>query len=268
MKRKGEEVGASMTQRELHPPDAGNMSEEELTASLDKEKLPRHVAIIMDGNGRWADRRELPRTAGHRAGIDSVHAVVKLCGKLEIPVLTLYAFSAENWSRPSREVNALMRLLLEQLRERTPELNENNVQLRVIGNMDRLPGRVIREINRSVDATRDNTGLILNLALSYGSRQEILQALRSIIADVSKGKLKANDINEDVVTQYLYTAGLPDPDLLIRTSGEMRISNFLLWQSAYAEIYITDVLWPDFRKKDLLLALLSYQQRERRFGGT
>jgi undecaprenyl diphosphate synthase len=161
-----------------------------------------------------------------------------------------------------------MRLLLEQLRERTPELNEKNVQLRVIGNMDRLPRRVIREINRSIDATKDNTGLILNLALSYGSRQEILQALRSIIADVDKGKLKAGDINEDVLTQYLYTAGLPDPDLLIRTSGEMRISNFLLWQLAYAEIYVTDVLWPDFRRKNLLLALSSYQQRERRFGGT
>jgi len=258
----------STVQQRLYPPDVENMSEEELKAFLDKEKLPKHVAIIMDGNGRWADRRSLPRTAGHRAGIESVHVAVELCGELEIPVLTLYAFSAENWKRPSREVNALMRLLLEQLRERTSELNENNVQLRVIGNMDRLPGRVVREINRSIDATKDNTGLILNLALSYGSRQEILKALRSIIADVNEGKLKADNINEDVFAQYLYTADLPDPDLLIRTSGEMRISNFLLWQLAYAEIYVTDVLWPDFRRKNLLLALLSYQQRERRFGGT
>jgi undecaprenyl diphosphate synthase len=258
----------SMAQRELYSSDAGNMSEERLKASLSKGELPRHVAIIMDGNGRWADRRKLPRTAGHRAGIESVRAVVELCGELEIPVLTLYAFSAENWKRPGREVNALMRLLLEQLREQTPELNENNVQLRVIGNMGRLPARVVREIDRSIDATKDNTGLILNLALSYGSRQEIVQAVRAIVADVSGGKLKAGDINEDVLAQYLYTAGLPDPDLLIRTSGEMRISNFLLWQLAYAEIYVTDVLWPDFREKDLLLALLSYQQRERRFGGT
>jgi undecaprenyl diphosphate synthase len=255
------------------PPRAGvlclmrNMDEEELKASLDIEKLPQHVAIIMDGNGRWADRQRLPRTAGHRAAIESVRVAVELCGELEILVLTLYAFSAENWKRPIGEVNALMRLLIEQLRKQTPELNENNVQLRVIGDMDRLPRRVVREINRSIDATKDNTGLILNLALSYGSRQEILQALLSIISDVGRGKLKADNINEVVFAQYLYTVGLPDPDLLIRTSGEMRISNFLLWQLAYAEIYVTDVLWPDFREKDLLLALSSYQQRERRFGG-
>jgi undecaprenyl diphosphate synthase len=245
-----------------------NVSEEELKASLDKKNLPRHVAIIMDGNGRWADRQNLPRTAGHRAGIESVRAAVELCGELEIPVLTLYAFSAENWKRPGREVNALMRLLLEQLRGQTPELNENNVQLRIIGDLDGLPSRVVNAINRSTDATKDNTGLILNLALNYGSRQEIVHAVRSITADINTGKLKAGDISEAVFAQYLYTVGLPDPDLLIRTSGEMRISNFLLWQSAYAEIYVTDVLWPDFRKKDLLLALLSYQQRERRFGGT
>ena len=244
-----------------------NASEEELEASLDKEKLPRHVAITMDGNGRWAVRQNLPRTAGHRAGIEAVRITVELCGKLEIPVLTLYTFSAENWKRPGREVNALMKLLLEQLREQTPQLNENNVQLRVVGNIDRLPGRVVREINRSMDATKDNTGLILNLALSYGGRQEIVQAVRSIIANVGKGNLKAGDIDEDVFARHLYTAGLPDPDLLIRTGSEMRISNFLLWQSAYAEIYVTDTLWPDFREKDLLLALLSYQRRERRFGG-
>jgi undecaprenyl diphosphate synthase len=246
---------------------ADNMTEEELKASLDKEKLPRHVAIIMDGNGRWADRRNLPRNAGHKAGIESVRAAVELCGELQIPVLTLYAFSAENWTRPIREVNALMRLLLQQLQEQTPELNENNVQLRVIGDIARLPGRVIREIRRSMNATKDNSGLILNLALSYGGRQEILQAVRLVLADINSGKLKADDINEDIFAEYLYTKGLPEPDLLIRTSGEMRISNFFLWQLAYTEIYVTDVLWPDFRRRDLLLALLSYQQRERRFGG-
>lgn len=244
-----------------------NMSEEELMASLDKGKLPRHVAIIMDGNGRWADKRNLPRNAGHKAGVESVQAVVELCGELGISVLTLYAFSSENWKRPIREVNALMRLLLEQLREQTPELSENNVQLRAIGNIDKLPGRIAREIRHSMDMTKDNTGLILNMALNYGSRQEIVHALQSIVGDISKAKLKPDGINEDVFSQYLYTAGLPDPDLLIRTSGEMRISNFLLWQLAYAEIYITDTLWPDFRKRDLLLALLSYQQRKRRFGG-
>ena len=268
MKRKSEKTDMSMAQRKLRPPDMANISEEELKASLDKEKLPRHVAITMDGNGRWAIRRNLPRSAGHRAGIESVRAAVELCGELEISVLTLYTFSAENWKRSIREVNALMRLLLEQLREQTAKLNENNVRLRVIGDKNRLPRRVVREINRSMDVTKDNTGLILNLALSYGGRQEIVQALRSVIADVSEGKLRADDIDEDVFAQYLYTAGLPDPDLLIRTGSEMRISNFLLWQSAYAEIYVTDVLWPDFREKHLLSALLSYQQRERRFGGT
>ena len=244
-----------------------NVSEEDLKASLDKKKLPRHVAITMDGNGRWAIRRNLPRAEGHRAGIDAVRAAVELCGELGISVLTLYTFSSENWKRPIREVNALMRLLLEQLRENTAELNENNVQLRAMGQMDRLPSRVVRELNRSIDITKSNTGLILNLALNYGGRQEILQAVRSIVADIEKGDLKAGNIDEDVFAGYLYTAGLPDPDILIRTGSEMRISNFLLWQLSYTEIYVTDTLWPDFREKDLLMALLAYQRRERRFGG-
>jgi len=244
------------------------MSEEELKAALDKRRLPQHVAIIMDGNGRWADRQNLPHIAGHRAGLKAVRAVVELCGELEIPVLTLYAFSAENWKRPVLEVNALMRLLLEQLQEQAPDLNKNNVQLRIIGDTDRLPRRVFYEISRAIDMTKNNTGLILNLALSYGGRQEIIRAVKSIIADVDAGKLEADDMDENIFAQYLYTARLPDPDLLIRTSGEMRVSNFLLWQMAYSEIYVTDVLWPDFRKKHLLLALLSYQQRERRFGGS
>ena len=244
------------------------MNEEELKASLDKEKLPKHVAITMDGNGRWATKRHLPRTAGHRAAIDAVRAVVRLCGELNIPVLTLYTFSSENWKRPVREVNALMKLLLEQLRERVPELNESNVRLRVAGNVGRLPRMIVRAINDSMSVTGENTGLVLNLALNYGSRQEILRALKSIVVDVGKNKLEVDSIDESVFSQYLYTAGLPDPDLMIRTSGEMRISNFLLWQSAYSEMYVTDTLWPDFRQKDLLLALLSYQQRERRFGGS
>jgi undecaprenyl diphosphate synthase len=244
-----------------------NVDEAKLRESLDKEKLPQHVAIIMDGNGRWATRQRLPRISGHRAATESVRAAVELCGELEIPILTLYAFSAENWKRPVREVNALMRLLLEQLQKQTPELNENNVRLKVIGDLERLSQNIIDEINRSVDDLKDNTGLILNLAINYGGRQEIISAVRSIVAEVGKGNLKVDDIDESVFSRYLYTSGLPDPDLLIRTGGEMRISNFLMWQSAYTEIYVTDVLWPDFRMRDLLLALLSYQQRERRFGG-
>lgn len=242
-------------------------SEEKLKALIDKERLPRHVAIIMDGNGRWADKRNLPRVAGHRAGIDSVYESVELCGELGIYALTLYAFSSENWKRPILEINALMKLLLDQLRERTPELNDKNVKLRIIGNIDRLPRRIAYEINRSIDITKNNTGLILNIALSYGGRQEILKAVRSIISDIEKNKLKIEDLDEEIFSSYLDTANIPDPDIIIRTSGEMRLSNFLLWQSAYSEIYFTDVLWPDFRKKDLLLALLSYQQRKRRFGG-
>jgi undecaprenyl diphosphate synthase len=244
-----------------------NMSEEDLEASLDKRKLPQHVAITMDGNGRWATRRNLPRTAGHRASIDAVRDSVEICGELGIRVLTLYTFSSENWKRPIREVNALMRLLLEQLQQQTPELVKNDVQLRVMGEIDRLPNRVVRELERSIGATKNSTGLTLNLALNYGGRQEIVQAVRSLITDVEEGKIKSDDINEKVFAQYLYTSDLPDPDLLIRTGSMMRISNFFLWQLSYTEIYVTDVLWPDFRKKDLLIALLAYQERERRFGG-
>jgi undecaprenyl diphosphate synthase len=244
-----------------------NISEEDLKLSLDKEKIPQHVAIIMDGNGRWAAKRGLHRTEGHRAAVEAVRDSVELCGELDIRVLTLYAFSSENWKRPLREVNSLMKLLVEQLQQQTPELVEKNVRLRVIGNVERLPRRVIQEIRRSMEATENNTGLILILALNYGGRQEIVQAVRNIVADVNAGKLAAKNIDENVFSQYLYTADLPDPDLLIRTSGEMRISNFLPWQLAYSEIYVTDVLWPDFRKKDLMLALLDYQRRERRFGG-
>lgn len=243
------------------------MNLEELKALIDKEKLPQHIAIIMDGNGRWADKHNLPRNAGHKAGVESVRESVELCGDLRIPVLTLYAFSSENWKRPIREVNALMNLLMEQLKDQSPELKKNNVQLRIIGDIDGLPKKVVNEINHSMEITRDNKGLILNMAINYGSRQEIIKAVKRIANDLATGKIKDNNINEDLLAKYLYTADLPDPDLLIRTSGEMRISNFLLWQLAYSEIYITDVLWPDFRKKDLLLAILAYQKRKRRFGG-
>jgi undecaprenyl diphosphate synthase len=243
------------------------ISEEELKSSLDMKKLPKHIAIIMDGNGRWADRRNLPRVAGHRSGIDSVQEVVELCGELGIQVLTLYAFSAENWKRPPLEINALMKLLLNQLRDQTPDLNAKNVRVTVIGDTDRLPRKVSYELQRSIDMTKNNTGLVLNLALNYGGRQEILKAVKSLSTDIESGKIKAKDLDENVFSQYLYTSGFPDPDIIIRTSGELRISNFLLWQCAYSEFYITDVLWPDFRKKHLLLALISYQRRKRRFGG-
>ncbi len=247
--------------------NTNEIDEEKLKASLNMKKLPQHIAIIMDGNGRWAVKQRLPRSAGHRAATAAVRSAVELCDDLDIPVLTLYTFSAENWTRPRWEVNAIMRLLVEQLQKQTPELNKENVHLNVIGDIEGLPPKIVRELDRSVDILKDNTGLTLNLALNYGGRQEIISALRSIITEVKEGKLEVDDIDEDVVSQHLYTSGLPDPDLLVRTGSEMRISNFLLWQLAYTEIYVADVLWPDFRKKDLLLALLSYQKRKRRFGG-
>ena len=244
-----------------------NSDEEKLKASLNKRKVPQHIAIIMDGNGRWALKRKLPRSAGHRAATEAIRSVVELCGELEIPVLTLYTFSAENWKRPGWEVKALMRLLLEQLKEQTPKLHENNVRFRTIGDIEGLPENIVKEIRHAVDLMKDNTGLILNLALNYGGRQEIVSAVRSIAADVKAGKLDDEDIDEELFSQHLHTSGLPDPDLLVRTGGDMRISNYLLWQLAYTEIYVTEIFWPDFRSRDLLIALLSYQKRERRFGG-
>jgi len=243
------------------------LNEEEIKELIDKEKLPRHIAIIMDGNGRWAKARSLPRVEGHRNAVRAVHDVVETCGKLEIEVLTLYAFSTENWKRPSFEVRALMRLLRKQLREQTGELNENNVQLRTIGQIDRLPKVVRQELENSIELTKDNTGLILNLALNYGSRQEIVQAVHRIAQAVRNRTLDLNEIDEEQFANYLYTSNLPDPDLLIRTSGEMRVSNCLLWQLAYSELYITPVLWPDFTRRDLFIAIVNYQRRNRRFGG-
>jgi len=244
-----------------------SLTEIELEQLLDRKRLPKHIAIIMDGNGRWAEKRNLPRIEGHKAAIAAVRDIVEACGELEIQTLTLYAFSTENWKRPSREVNGLMLLLRQQLQEQTGELNENNVRLRAIGQLNRIPRRVRQELEKSIHLTRSNTGLILNLALNYGGRQEIVQATRRIAQDVEEGRLKIKEINEDLFANYLYTANLPELDLLIRPSGEMRVSNLLLWQLAYAELYVTPTLWPDFRKRDLLLALVSYQQRKRRFGG-
>lgn len=224
------------------------------------EKIPQHIAIIMDGNGRWARQRNLPRIAGHREGINSVREIVRVCGELGVKVLTLYTFSSENWRRPRSEVSALMRLLLVTINREVRDLDNNNVRLTVIGRIQDLPEAPRKGILKGIENLKNNTGLNLNLALSYGGRQEILDAVNSLC------KSGAREVTAEEFSQHLYTAGLPDPDLLIRTSGELRLSNFLLWQLAYTEIYVTDVLWPDFRREELLKAVQAYQGRERRFG--
>ncbi|MDE1976402.1 MAG: isoprenyl transferase [Elusimicrobia bacterium] len=230
-------------------------------AAPDVSNIPSHVAVIMDGNGRWARSRGLPRLAGHRAGVESVRQIVRGCAELGVKVLTLYSFSTENWLRPKSEVSQLMRLLSYALKRETLELDKNNVRLRAVGRLDALPAAVRAELQESIRRLEKNSGLVLNLALNYGSRQEIVDAANALIASGAK------EITEESLSGALYTAGLPDPDLVIRTSGEMRLSNFLLWQSAYAEIYITPVFWPDFRRKDLNAAICEYQKRHRRFGG-
>lgn len=230
-------------------------------------EIPRHVAIIMDGNGRWAHERGLPRLEGHRRGAESVREIVRASGEWGIQFLTLYAFSAENWKRPKTEVEALMRLLEKYLKDEIPELDENNVRLRAIGRITDLPERVQKQLRKSIEATAKNTGLTLILALSYGARGEIVDATKRIAQEVRDGKLSVEQIDDDTISRRLYTAEYPDPDLLIRTSGEMRLSNFLLWQISYAELWVTKTLWPDFRRDHLLRALEDYNRRERRFGG-
>jgi undecaprenyl diphosphate synthase len=231
-----------------------------VTGHLDREKIPQHIAIIMDGNGRWAKQRNLPRIAGHREGINSVREIVRICGELGVKVLTLYTFSAENWRRPRHEVSALMRLLLVTITRELKDLNRNNVRLMVIGRIEDLPEQPRKGILKGIELLKNNTGLVLNLALSYGGRQEILDAVRNVIAS------GVQEVTEAEFSRHLYTADIPDPELLIRTSGELRLSNFLLWQLAYTEIYVTDILWPDFREAELVRAIRAYQTRERRFG--
>ena len=238
-----------------------------VTPPSDLQNIPRHVAVIMDGNGRWAKERGLPRIEGHRQGVESVREVVRTAGQIGIGYLTLYAFSAENWSRPRHEVAALMRLLEKYLREEIDELNENNVRLEAIGCLKDLPERVQKQLQKTRQATAQNDGLILILALSYGSRREINDAIRQIARLVHDEKINVADINETLVSNHLYTKDYPDPDLLIRTSGEMRISNFLLWQISYAELVVAPALWPDFRKDQFLNAVREYGKRNRRFGG-
>ncbi|HEX4823234.1 MAG TPA: isoprenyl transferase [Candidatus Polarisedimenticolaceae bacterium] len=236
---------------------------ERLLRQLDLARLPRHVALIMDGNGRWARKRHLPRIAGHRAGIASVRDIVEACGCLDLQVLTVYAFSKENWKRPKAEVDFLMDLLREYLRKELDDLHRNGVRVQVVGRMHELPPAVQDELHRAVEATRANEGLVLNLALSYGGRAEIVDACRALI----RLGVRPEEVDEASFAKSLYTAGQPEPDLVVRTGGEMRVSNFLLWQIAYAELVVSEVLWPDFRRNHLLAALLEYQTRERRFGG-
>ena len=235
---------------------------------IDRSNLPRHVAVIMDGNGRWAKRKGAMRIFGHRNAVQAVRDVTEACGELGISYLTLYAFSTENWSRPKEEVEGLMELLVNTLKQEIDRLMENHVRLITIGELSDLPPNCQKNLEWAIAQTRNNTGLTLNIALSYSGRWEILQAAKALARDVKSGKIDEKDINDRVFENYLQAPGIPDPELLIRTSGEMRVSNFLLWQIAYTELYITPTLWPDFRKEHLFEAVWSYQQRERRFGKT
>jgi undecaprenyl diphosphate synthase len=237
--------------------------DENLAREINFDRLPSHIAIIMDGNGRWAAQRHLPRVEGHRAGIESVRDVVETSARLGIKALTLYAFSVENWKRPVTEVNALMTLLKRYLRLELETINRNNIRFKVIGRTDELSQDVLQELDAGQEATARNTGMLFNIALNYGGRAEIVDAARRAI----ESGVRPSDLDEQKFSDLLYTAGQPDPDLLIRTSGEMRVSNFLLWQIAYAEIWVTDTLWPDFRRRHLLEAVLAYQKRDRRYGG-
>ena len=241
------------------------MSDSNKTKILPSD-IPKHIAIIMDGNGRWAREKTLPRIAGHREGVNSVREVTRICGEIDVEFLTLYTFSKENWKRPKKEVSALMTLLLRTINKEVKGLHKNNVKFNIIGDLKMLPPSTRKGLEEGISLTSQNTGLNLSLALNYGSRQEMLEATQTLAMQVKDGLISVGDINEELFSKYLYTNGIPDPDLMIRTSGESRLSNFLLWQSAYTEIYMTSTYWPDFREKELLEAILDYQKRERRFG--
>ncbi len=239
-----------------------------ISEKINKDRLPRHIAIIMDGNGRWAELRGNKRVFGHKNAVAAVRDTVEASAELGVQYLTLYAFSTENWKRPKTEVDALMSLLVSTIHGETKTLMDNNIRLHAIGNILSLPSDVQKQLSQAIEKTSANTGLNLVLALSYGSRWEILTAIRKIASEVEKGNLKADEINESIIENYLDTAGFPEPELIIRTSGEYRISNFLLWQIAYTELYFTPTLWPDFRREHLYEAILNFQHRERRFGKT
>lgn len=234
---------------------------------IDYSRLPEHIAIIMDGNGRWARKRGLSRSVGHREGSNTLKKMVIFCEEIGIKHLTVYAFSTENWKRPKNEVDSLMSLLKEYLRNADKELSGKNVRINVIGDISRLSPEIQNLTKKVMKSTRHNTGMNLNIALNYGGRDEILKAVRCIAKEVAAGKITADDIDEKTISDHLYTSGIPDPDLLIRTSGEIRLSNFLIWQSAYSEFWFTDVLWPDFKKENMIEAISDYQKRKRRFGG-
>jgi len=255
-----------MAMRSFDLATIGEPSREDSLRELDVARMPRHVAIIMDGSGRWAAKRRLPRVAGHRAGADAVRRTVETAARLGLECLTLYAFSTENWKRPRHEIRALMDLLMEYLRKELHSLKENNIQFRMIGRSQELHLSVLEQIRKAELSTFQNTGLRLNIALNYGGRAELVDAVRRVAREVAAGRVQAEEVDEEIIARNLYTGSMPDPDLLIRTSGEMRISNFLLWQIAYAEIHVTETLWPDFCEADLFAALNDYQKRDRRYG--
>jgi undecaprenyl diphosphate synthase len=234
---------------------------------IDKTKIPLHVAIVMDGNGRWAQRRKLPRLAGHNAGMKAMKEIVKASGSIGVKHLTVYAFSTENWKRSKEEINGIFKLLIIYVEKELAELHENNVKVKILGDYHRLPEEAVNSLERTLEMTNNNTGLQFNIALNYGGRDDILYAIKKVATQVEEGKIKAEDITETMISDNLYTAGVPDPDLVIRTSGEKRLSNFLLWQCAYSEFVFTDVLWPDFTRIDFEKAIKEYQLRKRRYGG-
>jgi undecaprenyl diphosphate synthase len=251
----------------IHSLKPANREEAELLEKIDPKRLPKHLAIIMDGNGRWAERRHLPRLAGHRAGVDATRNVIDACTRLGVPCLTIYAFSLENWRRPQTETTFLMQLLRKYLKREIPTIHKNNIRFFAIGRAAELPDGVRKDIDDAMRMTARNTGMKLAVALNYGGRAELVDAFNTMLDNVRANGLSAFRADEQTISNHLYTAGLPDPDLLIRTSGEMRVSNFLLWQIAYAEIYVTETLWPDFTRGQLLRALIDFQRRERRYGG-
>ena len=240
---------------------------DQIYSQIDLTRLPQHVAVIMDGNGRWAKKRRLPRVSGHRHGIKSVREIVETSARIGLKVLTLYAFSVENWKRPRAEINTLMRLLREYLHKELRTLMKNNIKFQVIGRWHEMDLPVQKDLQWGIDQTAGNTGLLFNIALNYGGRTELVDAFRKMFDEMSRNGRDPEVVTEEAISNHLYTSGIPDPDLLIRTSGEMRISNFLLWQIAYSEIWVTDVFWPDFRKQHLYQAIVDYQKRERRYGG-
>ena len=244
----------------------GNIGEQLAEEILRRGNLPKHIAVIMDGNGRWAQKRGLPRTSGHRAGVKAVKRVVQAASRVKLEFLTLYTFSSENWKRPKGEVSAIMKLLYDTTKREMQDLVKNNVRLIATGKIEQLSPRRRHILEKAIRATRDNTGLTLNLALNYSGRTEIIEAVRALSRLVKEDGLQASQIDEKLFSQYLYTKSMPDPDLLIRTSGEMRLSNFLLWQTSYTELYVTEVLWPDFTEENFYQAIWEYQGRERRFG--